>query len=780
MTRCRVPSVLGLIVALALWTPTAGADEQAQIDFANGLFGRGFYEEAADEYKAYLEQYPSGAHRASALYRLGESGSAAGKYEEALRAFDAFLKEEGGAGLRERVRLRRGVALYQLEKFSDALPILEDLSKTAQEDAIVGEALYYLGKLHFEAGRHDGAVAAFKALSQRGGESALVPYGRYQLAFVYLAKGDNENAAIEFSEAASDSRAEDSLRMECRFRAAETYDKIGWFDAAVKAYEQLRSEFPASDYARKAAYGYVWALYHAGKYQDAFAGANELLAKFQESPLRPGVLYLQGNCLQQQKRHKDAIAMYRKIASEYPGSDFAKRAQYKTAWALYLDGRTQEAKTEVRAFLKSGGKMALMGDAAFLLGTIEASDENYEDAYEEFRLVAEKYPQSEFAAEALYKSAESLAQLGYQERAGAAFERFARTYPDDPLAPEAILRAADAHFLGGSYDESVARYREILSGNPSPKVEEETFYRMAVSYHNLKEYKASAQAFDRIVEKFPASAYVAEARFRVGEYYLRDAKEALRAIEYYQAAHKAAPGGPYAGRALNGLALARMQTKDFDGAAETFLRVMSKYPKISLNTDIYEWVGQHLYDREEWDQAALAFETLLEQKSDYAGPERILFKIAQSIAHLSKPDAAIGKFQAVIDAAPKSAMAVEAKYHIGELYERLKRPDDALRFYADAADANNGNTAALARFRLAELYEEQGKLSEAARNYMRVAILFLHEELSPESLWRAGQCFEKSNDGKRAAKTYEGVIREYPDTVQAKKAKDRLASLNAQ
>ena len=56
------------------------ADEQAQIDFADGLFARGFNEEAADEYRAYLSEFPEGRHHLFALYRKGDAETALGRY----------------------------------------------------------------------------------------------------------------------------------------------------------------------------------------------------------------------------------------------------------------------------------------------------------------------------------------------------------------------------------------------------------------------------------------------------------------------------------------------------------------------------------------------------------------------------------------------------------------------------------------------------------------------------------------------------------------------------
>ena len=51
---------------------------QAQLDFANGLFHRGFNSEAADEYAKYLAEYPNGANRGVAEHRMGQAAVCGG------------------------------------------------------------------------------------------------------------------------------------------------------------------------------------------------------------------------------------------------------------------------------------------------------------------------------------------------------------------------------------------------------------------------------------------------------------------------------------------------------------------------------------------------------------------------------------------------------------------------------------------------------------------------------------------------------------------------------
>ena len=770
-------SVTVFVLALLAFGGYAESPEQAQIDFANGLFQREFFKEAAEEYQAYLDKCPEGEHVKTALYRLGEALYAAQQYEEALKAFDRLLGLDLDELTRQRALLSKGEVLHFLKRPADAVLVLEPLTGEEVAPDVRARALYQTGKLSAESDDTAAAIKAFKTLIDNVPESRFVPFARYQLAFVYLAREEVEQAAVEFSGAAGDSRAEPELRMESRYRAAEAYDRIGWFGAAVKAYEQLKHDFPDSEYAHRAEYGYAWALYHAGKYAEAAAAGEAFIQKHPDLPEAIGVHYLLGNCLQQQKQYERALEVYTGIRKEHNDSPFAARSHYKIAWCLYLSGKTQEAREEALAFLRAPRDESLVGDTAFLLGSIMASEEDYDNAYEEFRLVAEKYAGGEFGAEALYKAGECLAQLGRTDEAAKVFETFANQYPAHTLTEQAILRAGDAELSAAAFDAAVEKYKKILEAPGDPGMEENTLYRLAITYHNMKNHEASANTFRTIIEKFPDSRHTAEAHFRIAEYLLREGKDPVKVIESYEAAMAVDPDGDLAGRALKGLALARYEMKDHDAAAELFLRLMTEYRRVPLNEQTYAWVGQRLFDQQKWDQAVAAFNALLEANPDYPNPERVRFKIAECREAAGKPSEAIKLYQAVVDLAPRTSAAVDARFRMAKLYEAQNKPKEAFTLYEEAANMDTGDTAARARFRLGELYEEKEELDAAVRSYMRVAILFLHEELSPKALWRAGQCLERSDSVAQANKRYEELIQDYPNSEEAAKAKDALGKL---
>jgi len=388
--------------------------------------------------------------------------------------------------------------------------------------------------------------------------------------------------------------------------------------------------------------------------------------------------------------------------------------------------------------------------------------------------VAEKYAGGEFGAEALYKAAECLAQLKRTEEAAKAFENFAKQYPDNILAEQALLRAGDAQFMTSAFAEAVERYKKILEAPGDASVELDTLYRLAITYHNMKDYAASADTFRKLLAKAPNGKHAAEAHFRIGDFLLNDGKDPVKAIESFKASLELDAQGPFAGRAAKGIALARYEAKDFDAAMEMFLRLMKEFPDVALNEETYAWTGQRFFDQQKWEQAQIAFEALLRARPDYPNPERVRLKMAECSEKAGKTDAALALYKSVVEADPRGAIGVEARYRMARIFETQQKDEDALRLYEEAANANTGDTAARARFRLGELYEAKQEFDAAARSYMRVAILFLHDQLSPESLWRAGQCFEKAGSREQARKSYEELVREYPESEQALKAKEVL------
>ncbi|MCK5862751.1 MAG: tetratricopeptide repeat protein, partial [Candidatus Hydrogenedentes bacterium] len=97
--------------------------------------------------------------------------------------------------------------------------------------------------------------------------------------------------------------------------------------------------------------------------------------------------------------------------------------------------------------------------------------------------------------------------------------------------------------------------------------------------------------------------------------------------------------------------------------------------------------------------------------------------------------------------------------------------------FETVANLNGGDVSARARFHLAAVQESQGNHESAARNYMRLAILYAHETLSPEALWRAGNCYQTLGNRDQAASVYKELLADYPDSSFAEQAQGALHAM---
>lgn len=775
----RIAAALTACAALIFAGPLHAQEEsdalQTRLDFANGLFVRGFFTEATEEYEAYLKALGGQTAPPEVWYRLGESAYAAGNHARALEAFDTLQALPGDSPFKERARLSRGEVYYFMKEYPRAIETLGPLAMDG-EDESRGRAQYFLGKAFFDSGKVAEAIAQFNQLIEGLPGHPMAPYGEFQLAYAYAAQKDFENAAIHYS-AVAGAKADEDLRMESRFRAAQTYDQIGWHSAALGAYEQFLKEFPQSPFREQAELGHIWALYHEGKCADSVARIKRHLETYPESTHKVELEYVRANCLQQEGDHDRALEVFAKIRADFPESDFAGRALYKMAWIYFQKGNTGQAQTLVTQFLQEYKTSDLSGEGAFLLGTILVAQGSLEAAHQEFRLVADQYPESEFGPEALFKSGECLEQLAMSNEAAQTYEQFATRFPEHPLLGQALLRAGDARFASGAYDAAAAHYGRILESAPQPLVEEQALYRLAIAKHNLKDYDGGIATLSTLLEKYPQTAYREEALFRVAEHTLKVAGEAVKAVELYQALIDAAPDGPYAGKALLGMALARYEHKDYDQAADLFLKIMEEREGTGLNEESYNWTGQWFFDNKKWKEAARAFEALLKAVPAYPYADQVRLKIAECSEQAGDHEEALKQYGALAEASSTTATATEARWHMARIYEDQGDVEKAIERYEAAANSNSGDIAARARFQLGALYEKREDWEKAALSFMKVAILFLHEEMSPEALWRAGQCYEKVGQKDKARKAYGELLEDFPESPFAQKAGEAFKSL---
>jgi hypothetical protein len=125
---------------------------------------------------------------------------------------------------------------------------------------------------------------------------------------------------------------------------------------------------------------------------------------------------------------------------------------------------------------------------------------------------------------------------------------------------------------------------------------------------------------------------------------------------------------------------------------------------------------------------------------------------------------------------PRTRPGQLARYYAALSLERLTRYDDAENDLKSLESSRDESISALARFKLAQVYDEAGKGPQAVQLYKELAdkpSLFVPK---PVVLLALADHYS-SSDPAQASKLYNQVKSEFPDTQAAQEADERLQLL---
>jgi outer membrane protein assembly factor BamD len=202
--------------------------------------------------------------------------------------------------------------------------------------------------------------------------------------------------------------------------------------------------------------------------------------------------------------------------------------------------------------------------------------------------------------EGAFKLAEEYEKDERFDEAIQAYQDVRTKYPYSKLATQAELRIADVHFKREAYAEAQGSYQLFKDFHPKhPQVDYVTF-RLAMSYFNQlpssidRDLSVADKAilyFDEVINSYPTSQYVAEAKSKREDslkklaekeiyvanfYYKRDNYEsALQRYEYLLSKY---PNLGYDARALYGAGRSAKELGEKEKSQQHFQKLISLFP----------------------------------------------------------------------------------------------------------------------------------------------------------------------------------------------------------
>lgn len=772
----RIVLVLSLLLAYGISLVAAGADVLSKEDrllFAEGLYSRRLYKQAANEYVRYLEDFPA-APNSDALYcKLGEALRLSGDKLGACKAFSKVAKQKDSKYNTEAL-LKLSSMLLDIDDVKNAEQISNELIKKNPSKDILAEALYLHGSALVQLDRTDDAIADFDRLIRECGSSRYIPYAKIALGSLLADPEKNQLKRAEqlLTEAIASKLPTKSLEV-------EGYFYLGCVRYWMKKYREAANDFlsliknhPNDPRLNDVYIKLAWSYFFVGMYTEA---GNLVVDVLQSrggftNPQLGELRYVAANSFFEVSNYDKAIELYKSVVEVDPNSTFGQKSSFNLARAYYNKGMYDQAISTLRPILNH---KTLREDAVWLTAEAATASQNTALAIQNYRMIVNEFPQSKHAEEAMYRIGCVYRAAEQREEAAAAFLMLSEKFPKSQYAADSLFFAA--HIYSTVKDQrSIELWKRYIKEFPKDKKAPVAVYHLAVDENSRGNKVMALEAFVSLYTQYPQSEYAGEAYMWAGNLFsikgeLAEAEKALRKALTYKLVMDSEQKAKFM------LALVLQKQNKEDEAIGLLKSLLDNNVVDSFTPQHLAWLSRSLIDRKQWPEAEKAAIKLASnpQSSD-AWKQTAWALAAKAATGAGKKDVAETYFRNALGCNAKTRDYIECCYLLGELLMQKKNFVEAGERFVEAARLS----ADMPEFHELRIYSyighghsaiAQGKRDEGIRLLMAASLLFSHDTLVPPIMGEVIMLLEEDGRKEDAAMVKEDLLRLYPNSSEAKR-----------
>jgi len=741
------------------------ARSQASVD---SLHKKAYYEE-------FIQRNPSSGYSSQLLTELGQEAEHRSEFADAVDYYDRAIK----LGLTRKQAARtyywKGEALASNGEKQQARSDFLTLADKYPRSEWAPKALYARGRLYLSENKYDSSTVAFEVLKDRYPNHEMTRRIGTALGESYYQQGRYKEAIEAFQNAMP--YLSDDLKSKAVYLIAESYNYLNNFDQASKYYLQYINQNKGSDKVRLAHYGLGWIynkqeIYHwaADEFSKAAEGTDEVARK---------ALYYKAVNEKLGSRYQGAIETFRNFGDRFKEGLWVEKAYYEWAITAYETGRYSEAIEVLLPLVRDDRQLDWKGKVYTLLGEsyfankeysralqafdaaekvadiapevkrqarfqkawVQYSNQAYKQSQPIFESLNEEAPQSKLGKESLFWSADAYYHMDDFGPASSQFAAFIREYPNHELVGPANYSLGWSYFKMGSYEKAISPLKTFLEEYEAPEValypyDTDTKLRIGDSYYALGNYSNAIEYYQKAVGAEPGGDY---AMFQIANSYYRD-EQTYQAVTTFRKFLRIYPYSRLREQAQYNIAYIYLNTGNYTQAVEEFKTVINKYPNTSWAARAQYNIGDTYYNAGEYQKAIDAYKTVMEK---YPQSEYIIEAVnGIQYAQLSSgnSDSSSAVLENFLADHPQTSMADRLRYRQADNQLQSGNYDGAIKeFQQYIRITNNQELLPEAHFNLANAYEQTGKVEKAVAEYQTVISEYPNSERTAPSLAALGR-----------------------------------------
>ena len=597
-----------------------------------------------------------------------------------------------------------GHLLFEKREFARALPYLE--TYIASTEKVRREDLYELSYCYYEAKNWNKAIQGFKQIG--GALDSLEQNSMYLLADAYLKVNDLQNArnAFQFCAANNSNLVQKEVS---GFHYAKLSYELGYFDIAVKSFQQFLTQYPKSGYVNESKELLVSTLANTNSFKDALSLYESLPNKSANATaLLPRLLYGRTVELINDQQLDAAEILLDQILITPNNTPQLPLVNFWKGELSYRSGKMDDAIQFLTQYLK----------ASIRNGEVNPSNARYNLAYA--YLKKEMYKQAKEQYELVNKNPHTA--LNNVER-------------------DAVVRAADCWFMLKEYKQAVNLYEQVVQLNWASA--DYATYQKAIIAGATNNQVQKLALLQLIPQVYPTSSMLAQARLEMANTYLAD--EAFeKAIDPLEALLNQKDAAALYPIAYQKLGIAYFNLNKNEESLNQFKNLVSKYPNSTESDASVEYIRNIFIEQ----QKPLEYIQFMESNGKTLArneADSITYKSASIRFELKDNTGAEAGFNAYLANFPQGKYAVEANYFLAEINLLQKKNKEALGFYKAVAALSPNKYAERSALQAGRIYYfDFQDYNNASTYYALLKTIALQQENKLEAMRGLLRCQYKT------------------------------------
>ena len=760
----------------------SGPDEDL-FDYASLAYDRSEWSIASQSFGQYLQNYPSGRHVATALFRIGECYMKQDQVKVAETYYEEVVNRYPNSEGAPSAAYRLGAMRFNARDFDQSARMFALCETKTTLPQVRLAAGFNKARAYQMLGDTKRQIAALNAVltvkvDNPYREAALLSLGTLQLAedkkaeslplFLELLESSKDNATI--SEAA--------------VKAGVLLAESGKPEEAIPLFERALKLTETSDANRGIALvGVVQSLFAKGDYDGVINNYNANATILPEGETRPKMLLMVGNAFRMKKSYARAVETYLMVEQSEPGSDAAFEAGYWKLYCFYLldDKDLAEFATGyIAKYSEARATHEFLNLARLIRADHHFNKQRYAEAASSFSDVQMDKLPAKLQPGTLFNKAWALAEAQRGQDAIAAFSQFIAQNQGHELIAKALARRGLVYRETKDLPNAMSDFKNVAQNHPNSEAAELAYLQMGLIAAEQRDHKATIAAFELLVKKFPTSPAAGQAWFGIGRahYSLQQWEESIKALNKAIDTDRKT----YLDQASQMIIQAQYVQQNVEALSKAIDEFRRANANANIPPNVLTWLGLKLYDQKSFPRAAQYLSLAATPDAPENTDPRVWNYLGMAFLETKDYESsvkAIDHFLKVtVDGAPKArGLLTKGRALLG-----MNKFDEAEAVVQEGlAFAKDGKPQALLLILQGDILLALGdkltaegqaaaateKYSGAAGKFMVPAQFFDDEEVTPEALDKAARALEKSGQTDKAGDFRKLLKQKYP-SYQAK------------